>query len=74
MDSLNKCIESNVTKYNGTQNDLNERFVNICNKNDELGRILTENEIEMFKLVMGVVKVHDEFMDSLASVKPIPIN
>jgi hypothetical protein len=28
----------------------------------------------MFKLVMDVVKSHEEFMDSLPSVKPISIS
>lgn len=73
MDSLIKHIESNCTKYNGSKNDLKERFINVCNKDNELGRIYTENEIQRFKLVMNVVKSHIEFMNSLPSVKPISI-
>ena len=70
MDSLIKYIESNATKYNGSKNDFKERFINVCNKDNELGRIYTENEIKRFKLVMDVVKSHKEYMDSLPSVKP----
>lgn len=74
MDSLIKRIESNAAKYNGSKNNLKERFINVCNKDNELGRIYTENEIKWFNLVMNVIKSHMEFMNSLPSVKPIPIS
>ena len=73
-DSLIENIESNATKYDSCKNKLKERFIDVCNKENELGRTYTENEIKRFNLVMKVIKSHMEFMNSLPSVKPIPIS
>lgn len=67
-------IENNAAKYDDRRDNLKERFIDVCNKENELGKTITENEIIMFNLVMNVIKAHEEFMDSLLSVKPIPIS
>ena len=72
--SLIENIENNAAKYDDSRDNLKERFIDVCNKENELGRIQTENEITRFNLVMNVIKSHMEFMNSLASDKPIPIN
>lgn len=71
MDSLIEDIENSAVKYNDSRNNLKERFINVCNKDNELGRIYTENEIKKFKLVTDIIKSHIEFIDNLPSVKPI---
>lgn len=73
-DSLIEDIENNAAKYDDSRDNLKERFIDVCNKENELGRIYTENEIKQFNLVMDVIKSHMEFMNSLLSVKPIPIS
>lgn len=73
-DSLIENIESNATKYDSSKDNLKERFIDVCNKENELGRIYTENEIKRLNLVMNVIKSHMEFMNSLPSVKSIPIS
>lgn len=73
-DSLIENIESNATKYDSSKDNLKERFIDVCNKENELGRTYTENEIKRFNLVMNVIKSHMEFMNSLPSVKSIPIS
>lgn len=72
--SLIENIENNSAKYDDSRDNLKERFIDVCNKENELGRIYTENEIKQFNLVMNVIKSHMEFMNSLPSVKPIPIS
>lgn len=73
-DSLIEDIENNATKYDDSRDNLKERFIDVCNKENMLGATYTENEMKKFKLVMNVIKEHIEFMDSLSSVKPIPIS
>ena len=72
--SLIENIENNAAKYDDSRDNLKERFIDVCNKENELGRIYTESEIKQFNLVMNVIKSHMEFMNSLSSVKPIPIS
>jgi hypothetical protein len=73
-DSLIEDIENNAAKYDDSRDNLKERFIDVCNKENMLGATYTENEMKKFKLVMNVIKEHIEFMDSLPSVKPIPIS
>lgn len=71
MDNLIEDVEKSAVKYNDSRNNLKERFIDVCNKDNELGRIFTENEIRKFKLVSDIIKSHIEYIDSLPSVKPI---
>lgn len=55
-DSLIENIESNAIKYDSSKDNLKERFIDVCNKENELGMTYTENEIKQFNLVMNVIK------------------
>ena len=72
--SLIENIENNAAKYDDSRDNLKERFIDVCNKENMLGATYTENEMKKFNLVMNVIKEYIEFMDSLSSVKPIHIS
>ena len=74
MDSLIKHIENNATKYNSDKDNLKERFIEVCNKYNDLIKLNNDSWKKYIDISVECFKKHQELMDSLASVKPITLN
>lgn len=46
MDSLIEIIESNASKYNDSKENLKERFMEVCNKEDEYHKKFIDDDWE----------------------------
>ena len=74
MDNLIEEIEKNAAKYDINKENLKERFVEVSNKCNDLYKLNNDSLKKYIDLSVECFKKHQELMDSLVSVKPIPLN
>lgn len=74
MDNLIEEIEKNAAKYDSNKEILKERFVEVSNKCNDLYKINNDSWKKYVDLSIECFKKHQELMDSLESIKPIPLN
>ena len=74
MDNLIGHIEQNAIKYNDSKENLKERFIEVSNKYNDLIKLNNDSWKKYLDISVECFKKHQELMDSLESVKPIPLN
>lgn len=74
MDNLIEEIEKNAAKYDSNKEKIKERFVEVSNKCNDLYKLNNDSWKKYLDLSVECFKKHQELMDSLESVKPIPLN
>lgn len=74
MDSIIEHIEQNAAKYNSDKDNLKERFIEVCNKYNDLIKLNNDSWKKYIDISVECFKKHQELMNSLASVKPITLN
>lgn len=74
MNSLIEEIEKNAAKYDSNKEKIKERFVEVSNKCNDLYKLNNDSWEKYLDLSVECFKKHQELMDSLESVKPIPLN
>lgn len=74
MNSIFEHIEQNAAKYNSDKDNLKECFMEVCNKCNDLIKLNNDSLKKYLDMSVECFKKHQEFMDELASVKPMLLN
>lgn len=74
MNSLIAEIEKSAAEYDSDKDNLKERFIEVSNKYNDLIKLNNDSWKKYLDISVECFKKHQELMDSLESVKPIPLN